>query len=84
MKDTKPTPRPTNEQDNPKPRRIVAKPGVKIEPEAIGQAVAEERESVSRPKRQRLTAQQIEADFKRLSADDPKLDVQAVLKDLRG
>ena len=24
-------------QDNPKPRRIVAKPGVKIEPEAIGQ-----------------------------------------------
>jgi len=46
-------------QDNPKPRRIVAKPGVKIEPEAIGQAVAEERESVSRPKRQRLTAQQM-------------------------
>ena len=40
-------------QDNTKPRRIVAKPGVKIEPEAIGQAVAEERESVSRPKRQR-------------------------------
>ena len=39
---------------------------------------------VSRPKRQRLTAEQIEADLKRLSAGDPPLDVQAVLKDLRG
>ena len=39
---------------------------------------------VSRPKKQRLTAEQIEADLKRLSADDPKVDVQAVLNDLRG
>ncbi len=39
---------------------------------------------LSRPKKQRLTAEQIEADLKRLSADDPKVDVQAVLDDLRG
>jgi hypothetical protein len=39
---------------------------------------------VSRPKAKRLSAEQIEADLQRLSTSDPKLDVQAVLNDLRG
>ena len=38
---------------------------------------------VSQPKPRRLTAREIEAELQRLAADDPKLDVQAVLADLR-
>jgi hypothetical protein len=37
-----------------------------------------------RPKRRRLTAEEIERDLQALAAGDPKLDVQAVLADLRG
>jgi hypothetical protein len=38
---------------------------------------------ISRPKKHCLSAEQIESDLQKLSHSDPRLDVQAVLNDLR-
>ena len=39
---------------------------------------------LSHRKRRKLSAEEIEAELQRMAADDPPLDVQAVLNDLRG